>query len=129
MGRYLLQHRLPLKGVRLYDASAAGHVDIGESNIEATIREAKEELNIKLLADDLTDLAVGFIVEDTYPELEFFARHVCAIYTAVLPKTWQFVASKEVDKVEFMTLEELRRLTCEYPEQCTVGLKQIVSYL
>lgn len=40
-----------------WDVSAGGHVNLGESFVEAAIREAFEEIGVKLTADDLTLVA------------------------------------------------------------------------
>lgn len=36
-----------------YDISAAGHIDLGETPLEAALREAKEEINLNILSDKL----------------------------------------------------------------------------
>ncbi|GAA1508174.1 8-oxo-dGTP pyrophosphatase MutT (NUDIX family) [Agromyces terreus] len=56
-GRVLLQRRA---GTGYYDgwwgASAAGHVDAGESVVQGTIREAAEEIGVRIDAADLVPL-------------------------------------------------------------------------
>ncbi len=36
-----------------YDLSAGGHINLGESSVEAAIREGREEIGVSLTADDL----------------------------------------------------------------------------
>lgn len=44
-----------------FDFSAGGHINLGESLIEATLREAHEEIGAKIMADDLMLLTmVGY---------------------------------------------------------------------
>ena len=54
-GKILLQRR---QGTKLWSgflALPAGHIDEGENAYEALVREAKEELNIIINLDDITD--------------------------------------------------------------------------
>lgn len=57
-GRLLLQRRALAKESwpGLWDISVAGHVSAGEIPIEAAIREAEEELGIRIAPADLTHL-------------------------------------------------------------------------
>jgi isopentenyl-diphosphate delta-isomerase len=36
-----------------YDISAAGHIDLGETPLDAALREAKEEINLEIVAQEL----------------------------------------------------------------------------
>jgi isopentenyldiphosphate isomerase len=51
----LLQKRAPGKRTwpGYWDISAAGHIDFGETPLQAAVREAKEELNIDLDTEDM----------------------------------------------------------------------------
>ena len=55
-GQVLLQKRSSKKKLwpNMWDITAGGHVLTGEFGFEATIRECKEELGIKLQKNDLT---------------------------------------------------------------------------
>lgn len=59
-GEILLQQRSHKKSIYplLWDVSAAGHVNAGESLINAAIRETEEELGLKLSIDDLLNIGV-----------------------------------------------------------------------
>src|SRR5210317_2621226 len=59
-GEILLQQRSHKKSIfpLLWDVSAAGHVDAGESLTNAAIRETEEELGLKLSKDDLCNIGV-----------------------------------------------------------------------
>jgi len=51
----LLQQRAATKSIcpLLWDVSVAGHIDAGETNVEAAIRETQEEIGLKINAEDL----------------------------------------------------------------------------
>lgn len=59
-GEILLQQRSHKKVIHplLWDVSAAGHVDAGETFLDAAIRETKEELGLNLEHKDLTKIGV-----------------------------------------------------------------------
>ena len=59
-GGILLQQRSHKKSIfpLLWDVSAAGHIDAGESFISAAVRETKEELGLLLDVNDLTKIGV-----------------------------------------------------------------------
>jgi len=54
-GRVLVQRRGAGKdsGAGLWDSSAAGHVDAGESYLACAVRELQEELSLRIEEDDL----------------------------------------------------------------------------
>ena len=66
--KILVQKR---KGTKLwlgYYALPAGHIDEGENQYEAVIREAKEELDININIDDLEDM--GTVLRKNYFEID-----------------------------------------------------------
>lgn len=58
--RVLLQRRAPVKESwpGRWDISVAGHVNAGESAIDAAIRETGEELGLRVSAEDLVELGI-----------------------------------------------------------------------
>jgi isopentenyl-diphosphate Delta-isomerase len=56
----LLQKRAASKMTwpNLYDISAAGHIDLGEDPVTAALREAKEEIDLQVSADQLQSIGV-----------------------------------------------------------------------
>lgn len=74
-GRLLLQRRALVKEnwPGLWDISVAGHVDAGESAVEAAIREAHEELGLVVEPAELTHigtLTYSVVLRDDYIENE-----------------------------------------------------------
>lgn len=59
-GQILLQQRSHKKSIYplLWDVSVAGHIDAGESFIEAAMRETKEEIGLTLHPDDFEKIGV-----------------------------------------------------------------------
>ena len=59
-GEILLQQRSHKKSIYplLWDVSAAGHVDAGESLLNAAIRETREELGLLLKPEQLTKIGI-----------------------------------------------------------------------
>jgi len=66
-GEILLQRR---QGTSLwpgYLALPAGHIDVGETAYDAVVREAKEELGIEIVSDDIIDSFVVNRKNETLP--------------------------------------------------------------
>ena len=61
-GEILLQQRSHKKTIfpLLWDVSAAGHIDAGESFVDAAIRETKEELGLELKPEELKKIIIVF---------------------------------------------------------------------
>ena len=57
-GKILLQRRQGSKLWPGFLALPAGHLDVGEDAYEAAIREAKEELDINITVDNISDVLV-----------------------------------------------------------------------
>ena len=86
-GRVLLQRRAEVKESwpGLWDVSVAGHVNAGEGAREAAVREAFEELGLRVAADELTQLGTlryqavlngGTYIENELHEVFFVRREV-----------------------------------------------------
>lgn len=80
-----------------YDASVAGHVDVGESFIAAGIREAKEEIGLDINPDDL--------------HWHFAFRQpsgtICHVYTLNLPEASEFSFDDgEVERLDWIKVSE-----------------------
>jgi len=84
----------------LLDISAAGHVDIGENEIEAAIRETDEELGVKL---DVKDLYYAGIEHYQYRTAESHKDEFSFVYTVKFAEHMQFtLPDGEVDGVEWI---------------------------
>ena len=111
-GRVLIQRRgKDVMRPLMLDQSAAGHVDEGETRLEAAVRELAEETGIsgyplKVVAEPFR--SKGFIN---------------AIYKTVVPDNIQLVPeADEVEELFWLTVPELDELIKERPEECTPAL-------
>ncbi len=86
-GRVLLQRRADVKESwpGLWDVSVAGHVNAGEGARDTAMREAFEELGLRVAADELTQLGTlryqavlngGTYIENELHEVFFVRREV-----------------------------------------------------
>jgi 8-oxo-dGTP pyrophosphatase MutT (NUDIX family) len=121
VGRYVIQYRKAKRGYRYYDMSVGGHVDPGETPLQAAIREAHEELGIAYRAEDLKVASLNIVVEDNYPELDIYARHLISFWTALLPRGWRFAPNSEVQEVLLLSADEIRELYKNHPQEFVKG--------
>lgn len=88
-----------------YDISAAGHIDLGEDPLTAAVREAEEEINLKISADKLHSIGVHrahLLAGEHAIENEFQF-----LYTLELPDETDFTLREaEVASVEWQSLED-----------------------
>lgn len=109
--RVLMQLRASTKvnHPSLWDVSVAGHVDAGESAIDAAIREAREELGLRVRGDELWHVATlrerwtieGRGYHDNEVQEVYVVRRELDPASLVLQQS-------EVDDVALVTLEEFR---------------------
>lgn len=111
-GNILLSQRAASKSISplLWNVSAAGHVDTGESIIQAAVRETHEELGIKLSENDLEKIGVNKSFR-SYPngiqDNEFHNTFIAKI--SVLATTFD-IDTDEVAAVKFVSIAEFREL-------------------
>lgn len=111
-GRLLLQRRSPSKEnwPNLWDISVAGHIDAGESPIEAAIREAHEELGLTLRAEELRHLGTlryhAVLNGGAYIENEF---HEVFLTTREIDLGALVLDPREVAEVALVLPEEIER--------------------
>lgn len=123
-GRILLQHRTPTKDIfpNCWDNSAAGHVDAGEDYKHAAVRELKEELGLEGLA---------FTEIGRYRSDETLNGHRFNRFNRVYRVTAHVVPAKleggKVDDARWFSLEEVKRLVRDHPDQVTDGLRQVIA--
>jgi isopentenyldiphosphate isomerase len=84
-GEILLQQRSHKKVIHplLWDVSAAGHIDAGESFIEAALRETKEEIGLKLEPESLKKIGVR-LHESSYSDGAIQDNEFHQVYIAEL---------------------------------------------
>ena len=114
-GEILLQQRSHTKTIHplLWDVSVAGHVDTGETFIEAAIRETKEEIGLKLKSKDLIKIGTK-LYETIYNNGAIRDNEFHQIYIAklkvelknLIPQKDEVEALKLVDFATFLRLLE-----------------------
>lgn len=119
----LLQRRSPLKktGANKFSLTA-GHIGTGEKEIEAALREIKEEIGINVTENEL-------ILLDIYKNEQ--KNNNCFSYTYLLKtnkKIEDMTMQEEVSELKYITIDELeKRLDNMDPEINFVG-KPLIRY-
>jgi isopentenyldiphosphate isomerase len=101
-GHLLLQKRSLGKDTSpgLWDISVGGHLDAGETALQAAVRETGEEIGLVIAAQDLVPLGESWFLENPF-DIELVA-------TWALRHAGPFVPNPgEVDAVEFLTAERI----------------------
>lgn len=111
-GEILLAQRSPSKAIcpLLWDVSVAGHIDAGESMVEAAMREAHEEIGLTIQENALEKIGVfecfqsydNGIVDNEFHNT-FISELKVDISTLKLQKD-------EVEAVKLVTLEDFKNL-------------------
>lgn len=107
-GEILLQQRSHKKAIHalLWDVSVAGHIDAGESFIEAALRETKEEIGLELEARNLDKIGV-FLHESTYGNGTIEDNEFHQVYIANVNINIEALIPQE-DEVEALKLVTLK---------------------
>lgn len=106
----------------LWDQSVGGHVDAGEDNLTAAIRETKEEIGLENI--DLTEIGT-YKVERTVGDRHFNRFNV--LYSTVSDDPLK-LDPEEVDDGKWVTLDELDGLVAKYPADFTEGLVDALAF-
>ncbi len=112
-GEILLQQRSHKKSIYplLWDVSAAGHIDAGESFTNATIRETKEELGLDLNTNDLKKIGVhkhlSTYANGTIQDNEFHQVFVAELKVKIEKLVPQ---DDEVEAIKLVSFKEFRSL-------------------
>lgn len=101
----------------LWDSSAAGHVDAGESYIDCAVRELHEELGIRIAAEGL--LQIGQLPPSIENGYEFVR-----IYTACSDETITLEAG-EIDDGKWLSHDEIQDWMLERPEEFASSFVEI----
>ena len=112
-GEILLQQRSHKKSIHplLWDVSTAGHIDAGESFIDAALRETKEEVGLSLKPENLQKIGT-FLHETNYGDIqdnEFHQVYIAELNVGInqlQPQEDEVEALKLVSFNEFETLLE-----------------------
>lgn len=112
-GEILLQQRSHKKSIYplLWDVSAAGHVDAGESLINAAIRETQEELGLHLLPENLTKIGIHKHCKN-YANGEIKDYEFHHVFIAELPVNIEELTPdlEEVEAIKLVTFSEVVNL-------------------
>jgi isopentenyldiphosphate isomerase len=103
-GEVLLQQRSHKKAIHplLWDVSVAGHIDAGETFIEAVLRETQEEIGLQLKATHLERIGV-FLHESSYNSGTIQDNEFHHVYIAELKVNFKTLTPQE-DEVEALKL-------------------------
>ena len=89
----------------MYHISAAGHINVGESAVEAAVRETREEMGIHIDADRL-------YYAGAMRRLNLNPNSMATVYLYELGGDEQFdYADGEVDSVEWRSLDNFKKIT------------------
>ncbi|HSX42723.1 MAG TPA: NUDIX domain-containing protein [Candidatus Saccharimonadales bacterium] len=124
-GRILLQKRSMQVDTfpGCWDHSAAGHVDAGEDYEEAAKRELHEELGISNAT--LHKIAV-YRTSNTFNGRKL--NRFNALYKATIDASQPLnLQESEVGEAKWFTLDEVKELVAEQPDNVTDGLAQVIS--
>jgi isopentenyl-diphosphate Delta-isomerase len=122
-GRVLLQKRSKTQELfpGRWDNSVAGHVDEGEPYLDATKRELTEELGLK----DCPITEAGYYFVDFTWEgkrMRRFTTNYKVILDETTPLTLQ---AAEVSETKWFSVEEIKKMINEHPDQVSDGLQQV----
>lgn len=100
-------------------ALAGGHVDTGETSLEAAVRELEEETGITVPAADLQQVG-AFDAPGRDPR----GRYVTVAYTATLPAPVQPTAGDDATAARWWPLNALPDLAFDHAEIITAALSR-----
>ena len=106
----------------MWTVAASGHVDEGETWVEAALRETREEIGIsaslKLVGD--------FIFKNDEGDKKI--RQIIYVYEGVIDSAMQFALEKdEVEDIKWYGLDELKFLMQETPDKFTPSFRETIS--
>ncbi len=112
-GKILLQQRSHKKAIYplLWDVSVAGHIDAGESFIQAALRETKEEIGLELTVNALEKVGT-FLHESRYAEGRIQDNEFHQVFKAQLkvPIAHLVIQESEVEAIKLVSIAEFKML-------------------
>ncbi|WP_458626818.1 NUDIX hydrolase [Winogradskyella sp. PC D3.3] len=112
-GEILLQQRSHKKVIYplLWDVSVAGHINAGETFIEAALRETKEEIGLQLEPHHLKHIGV-FLHETRYADGQIQDNEFHQVYIAELhvDLTDLIIQEEEVEALKLVSFDEFEAL-------------------
>lgn len=108
----LIQKRSPI--VDSYpnklDISAAGHVSAGEDDVTSALREAEEEIGLKLTKKDL--VKIGVIKQIHTPRADYINNEINPIFIVKMDLNLNKIKKQveEVSEVKYIPYKELKNL-------------------
>lgn len=106
----------------LWDSSAGGHVDRGEDYKAAAKREMEEEIGVE--SDDL-ELLGKYYAQFSYNGN--LLKRFNTLYRLKYDKTPEKIDSDEVELVRWFSLDDIKKMIKNNPEQCTPGLIEVIE--
>ena len=120
-GEILLQQRSHKKVIHplLWDVSVAGHIDTGESFIEAALRETNEEIGLQLDGENVLKIGV-FLHETTYDDGNIQDNEFHQVYISELKvEVSKLIPQKEeVEALKLVSLNEFKILLKHSESNC-----------
>lgn len=141
-GRIALQRRQEPDSYGKWDASATGHVDVGEDDLKAALREIREELGIFVIPHQLKRVGAPYAFvkvgspherdrhDDPYSyfyttEMEKFNREHVSVFIANL-STSQAKVLRCSELVRWTSLTSVANTVCHDPTSYASGIRQLL---
>lgn len=106
----------------LWDHSAAGHVDGGEDYLTAAKREMTEEIGVSGI--DLEEMAY-YKTEEVIEGVEL--KRFNKLYKGQIDFTPTDIDPTEVSEVKWFSLDEIKAMIKNNPDEITIGLKYVIE--
>ncbi len=124
-GKVLLQKRVINTSVYpgRWDTSAAGHVDVGETYLEAAKRELGEEIGIEgIELHEIGHYKISVVFNNR--KLSHFTK----VYRSVIKSDANLILeASEVSSVKWFSVDEIKELVKTSPELFTEGVDEIMN--
>lgn len=100
----------------LYDISAAGHIDLGENQLIAALREASEEIGIEIASSDLSLISVERVYMTT--DNGKIENEFQWIYLYRMDGDFDFnLQLEEVESLQWQSLEDFKKAIESEPDR------------